>query len=348
MDISWRVTTPARVIGANTCLVPPDQYPVFLAPHDFHPFPWSATDEGDFEWPAHEGTAIWTRPDPNQSKHIWAMTLHGIPTCAEVDDNYLSDPKLNLFMKVHGYDKAGQDEHRRSMGLADRVICSTRWLADRYYKELKKAFGWKPDVRVCRNHVDLAEWPERDEGDGRLRVGWMGSAQHARDIKLAFGAMAYARMNGCEVILMGHDVRDKQGVTHRRGREGCDAWASVITRHVPWIDPSEYHRRALPFDIGLAPLELNDHTLGKSDIKAIEYAMSGAVPVLQSHPVYTAEWRHNETCLMAGSPWEFKDCVRELVNSRSLRERLVSGAQQYVREERSNEAIKREWGEAVA
>lgn len=348
VDIWWRVQVPAKVIGAKLCLVPQEHAVVFHAPNDVEGlFPWSATNEGDFAYPAHEGVAIWTRPDMVRAAHIYAMSEQGILTLAEVDDNYLSPPHLNIFMRANGFGPEGRMDHLKAAAMADRLVCSTRWLADTYRKAIRRELDHDPDVRVCRNHTDLDQWPDRDEGNGTIRVGWMGSLQHARDIKLAMNAFHHARALGCETILMGHDVRDLAGVKSKRAREYTRLWESLISRHIPWQEPEVYQSTGLPFDIGLAPLELNEHTMGKSDVKAVEFARSGVAMVLQNHPVYSTEWRHNETCLLAGSPDEFARCVTELVNSRKLRERLVSAAQAYVREERSNEAAKKEWSEAI-
>lgn len=347
-DTYWRVELPARFLGGKVTAVPEEQYKVFVAPHDFEPFPWSATDGGDFTYPSHEGAAVWTRPDLNRAHHIVAMQQRGILTCAEVDDNHLSRTSLNLFMRVHGYDDEGRKHHLTAMGAADRVIVTTRWLRDTYHKAFKKAFGYEQPIFIARNHCDLDDWPERIPSEsGRLRIGWMGSPQHYRDIMLAMPALTWARQAGHEIVLMGHDVRDKTGVTNPKALLTCDAWRALITRYIPWQPPAEYHRSALPFDIGIAPLELNDHTLGKSDVKAIEYTMSGAVSLLQSHPVYAKEWRHNETCLLANHAQEFVYQLKALCESRRLRERLLSGAEQYVREERSNKVATREWQEAI-
>lgn len=338
---------PARAVGAKRASVDGED---LQRPSGFAwpgRFSWLQRDDGLAVYPHHEGTAVWTRPCLIRAMHAAAMREHGVRVLAEVDDNYLSAPHLNLFMRANASDEATRIGHLRAMSCFDGVVFSTDWLRDRYAKAFRKEIGDVPELHVARNHTLLADWPVRAETDGPLRVGWMGSAQHARDIKLAGQAFAWAKQAGHETVLMGHDVRDTTGVTGRRALEQTQAWAGIITRHIPWVDTTLYHRQALPFDIALAPLELNDHTLGKSDVKAVEYALSGAAPVLQSHPVYAKHWTHNETCLLASSPAEFEHCVRELCRSSALRERLVTAAQQYVREERSDEAAREEWEAAI-
>ena len=100
-------------------------------------------------------------------------------------------------------------------------------------------------------------------------------------------------------------------------------------------------------DIGLAPLVVNDHTLGKSDIKIMEYALSGAPTVAQNCLVYNRTFEHGETCLMAGSPADYVRQLRSLIDSPELRERLVTNTNQYIKEERMLADHTQEWRDAV-
>lgn len=350
-DVYWRVDAPAKSIGARVCKISESQVELaFLnGPAQEGPFRWRIGADDVFDHPDHEGTAVWTRPCLVRAVHALSMRDRGHLTVAEVDDNYLSATHLNLFMRQNRYGAEEQLNHLRAMSAFDRVVFSTVWLRDTYRRAFRKAKLHLPELFVCRNHVDLDDWPERIPArtDGKLRIGWMGSPQHHRDISLAFPALAWAAEQGHEVVMIGHDVRDEDGVVHPRAARHCRAWRAVISTHIPWIDPREYHRTAQPLDIGLAPLERNEHTLGKSDVKFLEYTMSGAATVASRGTVYETV-RHGETGLLASSPADMLRCVRELAHRRSLRERLVEAAQQYVREERSLQNVGRhEWMEAV-
>src|SRR5262249_23733412 len=108
-----------------------------------------------------------------------------------------------------------------------------------------------------------------------------------------------------------------------------------------------YHRRYLNIDIGLAPLVNNDHTMGKSDIKGLEYTMSGAAFVAQNNLVYNRTWKHGETALLAGGPDEMAHAVADLINNHRQREELAEAAKQYVLEERTIQGNLHEWQEAI-
>lgn len=342
---------PAKAVGAHVEALPPDPATTIIRePHDDPPFRWRAYPDGRFEYPDHEGTAVWTRPCLARAPHILAMRDQGIRTVAEVDDNYLSDPHLNIFMRQAGYSRGQQEQHLRAFACCDAIAFSTEWLRDRYYRDLKKLGAPVPELHVCRNHADLDDWPERSppNDDGTLRVGWMGSPQHYRDLKLAYGALEWAAGAGHQVVIVGLDPGDEQGVTHPRALEACRRWRQLGYRSIPWVDPEEYHRTPLPLDVGLVPLERNDHTLGKSDVKAVEYTLSGAAVVAQNNEVYNRDWVHGETAMLANSPAEFWHFTKQVCEDDALRERLVSNAQQYVREERLIQHRKHEWLEAIS
>ena len=330
MDIYWRVLSPAATIGANVVQIPAERATDLLV----------GTPERVYE--THSGAGIWTRPDTVRARQAIQFEEYGFLTLAELDDNYLSKSNLNLFMRMNAYD--GQRRHLKALSVFQRVVFSTDWLRDRYYRAFKE-LGRMPLLHVCRNHANLDDWPEPIK-ESRLRVGWAGSGQHVRDIKLIADALAWARGEGYEVVHMGHDPRDTTDVTDPKARDACMAWSVIISRQIPWADPEDYHRQALPLDIGLAPLERNDHTLGKSDIKWIEYTMSGAATVASSGTVYT-DIVHGETGVLAGSPDEFTYWVKYLADHPRFREELVSNAEQYIRENRTMQAQGRQEWEAA-
>lgn len=348
VDTYWRVEVPAKAVGGRLCLIPEKNATEILRyPHDEGVFPWRIEDDL-FIHTAHEGTAVWTRPDPIRAMHALSMREQGFRVVAEVDDNYLSKPEHNIFMRMNKYGAENRRRHLESMSVFDACVFATHWLRDCYHRAFKKEIKHVPELFVCRNNADLEYWPERIPNlSSKLRVGYMGSAQHYRDAKLAYPALLWAAENGCEIILVGHDWGDDEGVTDHVALQECAAWKRLGYTHIPWVDPAEYHRTALPFDIGVVPLEDNEHTRGKSDVKCIEYTMSGAACVVSKHPVY-AKWKHEERALVAKTQGDFVVAVARLVKDEQLRQSLVDAATEYVREERSMQKVgKDEWLSAL-
>jgi len=350
VDTAWRCEWPAKVLGGKVEMIPGDHGNKLLTtPHDFSPFRWKPTRQGA-SYPDHEGVAVWTRPCQARGTHALEMQRQGYRTLAEMDDNFMSKPHLNVFMRESHVDDLTQLRHLKALAVHDGIVFSTRWLRDEYARNMRKLLRIRrnelPELFVCGNHLPRDEWPEKVPSD-RLRIGWMGSAQHYRDCQTIFPALMWARQEGYETVIVGANLADETDVTNPNALEETRAWGRVIETHVAWQDPSVYHRVGLPLDIGLAPLERNAHTFGKSDCKAIEYVASGAVPVLSRHPVYTEHWKHEETCLFASDQRDFVVQVGRLVRDRGLRESILAAATEYVLNERSDTQIREEWGAAL-
>jgi len=328
------VTSPAKTIGANTVTVDGDDAKEQLRrPEDLYK--------------DHQGVPIWTRPDAVRGRQAIMFEEHGFLTVAEIDDNSLSDHYLNYFMRVNEMTSDVRRCHLKAMSVFQRVVFSTDWLRDRYFKAFRD-LGRLPELVVCRNHADLDDWHE-PEPSNRIRVGWAGSPQHMRDLKFVAPALSWARGAGHEVVHMGYDPRNTTGVTDPKAIDACFAWSAIITKQIPWVDdPEVYHRKPLPFDIGLAPLERNDNTLGKSDVKWIEYTMAGAATVASSGTVYR-DIVHGETGFLAGSPDEFTYWTKYLCEHPATRQELVRGAEEYIRSNRTMQVQgKAEWEAAIS
>lgn len=341
-DYYWRSLVPAKHLNAKMILVPKRRLKNFKYPNSSPKrgaFRWYLTEEGAC-YPDVEGTVVWAKPDMVRALHGAAMAAEGHRVVAEVDDNFLSPKQHNIFMTMNNFDEEARRHHMHSFASMDGIICSTRWLRDEYAKTFRRELKHVPDMSVARNHVesDDPRWQPQKRTWTKIRVGIQGSHQHVHDWRLAAPALHLAKQLGCEIVFMGLDPAEHDST-----------WRQFLGdyTHIPWAPFEDYHKRQIPFDIGLAPLVTTHHTLGKSDVKALEYAMSGVACVAQNNAVYNAEWKHGETALLAGSPDEMAMMVRELVLHRRLREGLVQRARHYVRQERTIEGNLGEWKDAI-
>ena len=191
----------------------------------------------------------------------------------------------------------------------------------------------------------------------------MGSPSHLWDIHLAFAAFAAAKEHGARTVTIGYAPSDPDenvpdevtvdGTTYRirdeKSQKVKDAWGMVVDDVVRWVKPVDYHRAALPLDIGLSPLRLNDFNMGKSDVKNVEYVASGAVPVCMKVPPYTdTGWQHEVNCLFATGPDDMAYQVTRLIRDPGMRAELLEAGQEYVREQRNEVRLKEEWSYALA
>jgi hypothetical protein len=343
------VNAPARVVGALVRGIPEDAAgDVLLHPNDGEVFPWSLTDDGAC-YPQHAGVAIWTRPDPPRAVHAEAMRQQGIRQVGEIDDNYIAKPKLNVFLKATATNEDDRRVGVKALAAMDAMVFTTKALRDVYARAFRKARLPMPELHVCGNHLFPDDWPEIvPSEDGRVRVGWMGSSSHVWDVNMAWGALMVARNMGCETVMIGYDPANPETVVSSpRAVENRDGWRKVGHRFIPWRQMTGHERLALPLDIGLCPLRWDEFTASKSDIKAVEYTISGAAVIAQNHPVYAKSWKHMETAILVGSEREMADAVELLVSRPKLRERLVANARQYVLEERDIRKHKAAWDAAV-
>lgn len=329
-DIRWRVELPCRHLGARlVSWKEKEAVQDLMTPNEREKLPWRLTEEGS-EYPAHEGTAVWIRPDMIRATHAASMSANGIRTIAEVDDNYLSPPTQNIFMRQNNYNAAGRRSHLQAFATFDAIVTSTEYLRDLYAKTIRKELRKNavPEMFVCRNHVDADDWERRvnilPASDGRLRVGWMGSHQHLWDLRLAAPALRLAYDLGCEVVFVGLDPKMWD-----------PAWKEFLPvyTHVPWT--KRYHKYRLNFDIGLIPLVQNQHTDGKSDVKFLEYAMSGAATVCESSPIYNKTIIHNETGLLSNSPDDMAHQMYHLIKHPYERQQMAVAAKEWVIENRT-------------
>jgi hypothetical protein len=353
-DYYWRTLAPCRVLGAHARLIPEKGgWYAVTQPNDDSEFPWTQDETGLATYPAHQGsTAVWVRPDLARATHAKAMRqLHGIRVIAETDDNYLADGNQNIYMRENGFGPKERLEHMKAVASMDAMVFSTDWLRDYYWKQLRAEFGRGrlPDAFVCRNHVLEEDWPIVEDYDGPVRVGWMGSPSHVWDVNLAWPALMYANYMGGKTVMVGYDPSgDDHGVEMSgSAAKAADQWRKIGYEHVPWRQMDGTSRMRLPFDIGLCPLLSNSFTLGKSDVKFLEYSIAGAATVASNNPVYNRTIIHGETGLLVGSPSEMIDAVALLMKDRRLRETLVANAQQYVRENRGETQLRQEWTEAI-
>ena len=163
-DLFWRVEAPAKAIGAKQLIVTEEEANRdFLEPNNDGGFRWQPENDGFATYPDVEGNVVWTRPDGIRAVHADAMRQNGHLIVAELDDNYIADPMLNIFTRANHYDREKQAEHLTATASFDRIVFSTEWLRDHYWKAMRKAFPGSG----CRNRSSVATTSMRPTGRRR-------------------------------------------------------------------------------------------------------------------------------------------------------------------------------------
>lgn len=321
-----RCTVPARTLPGKVCART-------ALPVGYH------ERENRLVFPEQESDmAVWQFPgSADDAILIAALQETGVRVFIDVDDNYLIEPdkapgQVSRTWQ-HGLTPGplpSYDIHRKICGYADGVICATQPLVNAYRKI-------NPNVHLCRNLVDPDDWPQVPPTSGAPVVGYAGGATHFRDLPLIEPALRFAASQGCDVHFMGIFPLDVQlGVPYLPD-------LGFPYSHHEWREDTAYYRRILgKLDVGFAPLKITDWSRCKSDLKAMEYLMAGALPVLSDAPPYRG-WRGRvPVCRSAAN---FLDETKEILNDPvGARERMEE-ARRYVLERRTAPT---EWEEALA
>lgn len=279
--------------------------------------------------------AIWQfLGDDTRSRIALQMQRQGVRTLMDVDDNYLRfaptlGGKWSAWQRTHAEAVANGtgysvEMHRKIVPMMDAMIVSTDVLADEYAE-------YTDNVYVCPNSVDPDDWDVSRVESENLRIGFYGSPSHARDWPLVKKALKWAaRQPGVEVMVAGFTPPGFSGTTH------------------PWADNMLAARQHLGhFDIGVAPLTRNPWSIGKSDIKGMEYAMAGVMPILQDAEPF-APWAKIGWDWMPRTEEDWREAIRAAVAlGKDGVAAVAAEAKAYVLAERTIEKNIDAWREAV-
>ncbi|MES1185246.1 MAG: glycosyltransferase [Myxococcales bacterium] len=193
--------------------------------------------------------------------------------------------------------------------------------------ELERLYGWlNPRGRVFLNQV-VAPPPLRvANAGGGVNIGWGGSAGHLEDMaEVAPALMAFvAAKPSVTLCLMCSD----------KIWSLFDALPSERKRRTPTGSIEDYYRFVAELDIGIAPNRDAGFNRARSDVKFLEYAGWGAVPVVQRLAPYLGSVRHGENGFLFDSTAGLISLLERLVGDAAERQRVRGQAHAYVQRER--------------
>jgi hypothetical protein len=314
----WRCELPAKFLPGRLHGAPSMQ--VFV------------DEEGKIQTPDVEnGVAIVQFPGDNGAAvTLMALQAKGGKFFVEVDDYYLdaSDP---LWHHRSGWgDLIGQvphttQGHRWICEHATGVIVTTEALAEAYRKVNENVF-------VCRNAIDPSDWPTYVKPrDDVFRIGWYASGSHDRDEIMVRKALAWAsRQPNVEIVTLGINP----------------PW-NIARRWVGWQNDLKAHRPELmKLDVGVAPLIGTPMTKYRSDLKALEYSISGAMPMLQGDRPYD-EWRELPFARMCWTEADWQQQIKWAVRNQDEVRARGAEAREFVLRERTFTTEIDRWREAI-
>lgn len=192
---------------------------------------------------------------------------------------------------------------RRSVRLADLVICGSAYLAEHARRFNSNVEILPLGLKVGDYRVDPA-----DKADDKVRLVWVGSE----------GTLSY--LDGVRPALEQIGARFDQVVL----RVICDKFPEL--KNIP-VEKRLWSKDALGTDlrtsnIGLAPLPDNPFTRGKCSFKVLEYSAAGLPVVASPVGTNTEHVRENVTGFLARSADEWIERIAQLVENPELRETM--------------------------
>jgi hypothetical protein len=324
----WRCLLPARVMPAQV----------------WNHRPLVQIHGDEILLPHHRGVAVWQFPGHEYERQTMAaMQELGIPCLVECDDNYLIKAPRGRGWKAEPPKRGdtrtwpAHDTHRKIVKWCDGLIVTTEHLANQYRKVTDAP------VFVCPNQIDPGDWPERELPDWydpeKTYVGIAGSASHIQDMSLVMQALEWcAGRKNVEAVVFGPILTPQ--MAGRLSRAGG-------FRHIPWTSDMSVLRAMLRIlDIGLAPVKATPWSSCRSDVKALEYLMGGAVPVLSDVIPYR-DWVDGDHCRKASDARGFLRAVQDLVYGADRRIDLAATGRAYVLTHRTMGHNANLWREAV-
>ncbi|MCX7822838.1 MAG: glycosyltransferase [Syntrophobacterales bacterium] len=193
---------------------------------------------------------------------------------------------------------------------------------------LEKTYGWLNKRRVVFvNHLlPLSNQPLLHQGCDVVEIGYGGSAGHlydvasiAKTLSLWLSSEKRARLN----------IMAAEPIVKLFSSAPSDRVKSFPTGSI-----FEYYRFLRNLHIGLAPLADTPFNRSRSDVKFLEYAIHGVVPVLQKTKPYTDVVIHGKTGLLFSDDTECISILRSLIEQPERRRLISREAQSYVLRER--------------
>lgn len=259
---------------------------------------------------------------------IQELQRHGVTVLCEYDDYLHGIRKLKDHSFSKSFTKERLAEHEMCMRACDGLIASTQFIADRYRK-------FQPRTWVCRNGLDLGRYdltlPERPT----VNVLWAGATGHTNSALPWLQAVARVMAARPNVAFVSVGQPFANGFRQAFGNRALA---------VPFCAIEQYPGAMTMGDIALAPAGRSTFARGKSALRHLEASALG-IPTVGDPFVYTTI-ADGETGLLAAAADEAEAAILRLVDDAGERERIGTQAREWVRAERSTEAVAPDWTRA--
>lgn len=192
---------------------------------------------------------------------------------------------------------------RRSVTLADMVICGSSYLA-----EHARAFNSNVKILPLGLKVSDYETDSPAKADGKVRLVWVGSEStlsYLQEIKPAIEQIA-ARFDNVVLRVICEGFPEFQDISVEK---------RLWSRYTLGDDLATS-------DIGLAPLPDNPFTRGKCSFKVLEYSAAGLAVIASPVGTNSDHVRDNVTGFLAANVSEWITKITKLIENPQLRKKM--------------------------
>ena len=286
------------------------------------------------------------------------LKRNGVKIVYETDDDLENIPPTNPTKKIIEQFL----ESVYMLGNACDIITTT---APYYAKQLEKRYPNKP-VRIIPNCIDYTMFLPRQHGD-RLKIGWAGGVTHCGDVSMVMDSIIKLQekhdfdfiLNGISANPIEAQAFDWEKSCELNLADPNDPFMKTgldFVRKLPKIKnfmfypfyptamyPSILTRMDL--DIGLAPVVDNVFSRSKSNMKFYEYAAVESLTLASNVIPYNTEMTHKE-CLVENTVEDWHDKLEVFIKDKTLREKIQKEQTEWVKENRDNEKVVKQWEKA--
>lgn len=252
--------------------------------------------------------------DPDLLPVIAKRKSEGMLTVYEIGDNF---DALEPWNPVYFF-----YENKENLGMVYRLAnyCDAIQVTCR---ELKKCYGHlNINCEVFPNqilHVP-SERPKKETPN--LVLGWAGSHGHIEDIAEIAGCLSNWIMTQPDVSLY---LMCSEPIWKL-----FDSLPQEKKKHIKPGAIEDYYDFLSEIDIGIGHMKDTPYNRSRSDVKFLEYAVSGVVPVMKRLEPYIGSVDHGKTGFLYANPEELTGILNQLVDNPARIRKITTAARKYV------------------
>ncbi|MFH1673052.1 MAG: tetratricopeptide repeat protein [Pseudomonadota bacterium] len=260
--------------------------------------------------------------EPDLLPIVAERKLHGLATVFEISDNFLAlPPSINHELSFNN--PISLATALQLIRLSDAIQGVSKILLDQ--------FSFLHERRVVFENQIIEMGSVQKTSKEEVVIGWAGSLGHTEDIQWMAPVI--------QEICQRHSHVRFAFMGNREQYE--EVFGSVANSQFSYRDPGDlfdYYNFLDGLDIGLAPLMNTPFNICRSDVKFIEYASCGVIPVVSDVGPYKRHARHGVNAFLFESPESLRNILEILITDESLRQNVKANAYDYVKNERREEA----------